>query len=51
VRVLREREAERKARPHTPDAPAHTDVSTSTPDALVHAIRQALAAGEAGRAR
>ena len=40
VRLLKDREAERKARLHT-GAPAHTDVSTSTPDDLVHAIRQA----------
>jgi Arc/MetJ-type ribon-helix-helix transcriptional regulator len=51
VRVLRDREARREARPHTSDAPTHTDVSTSTPDDLVRAIRQALEAGEAGRAR
>jgi Arc/MetJ-type ribon-helix-helix transcriptional regulator len=51
VRLLKDREAERKARLHTPGAPAHTDVSTSTPDDLVHAIRQALEVGEAGRAR
>ena len=51
VRVLRDREAGHKARQHTPDAPAHTDVFTSTPDDLMDAIRQALEAGEAGRAR
>jgi len=51
VRLLKDREAERTARPHTPDAPAHTDISTSTPDDLVHAIRQALEVGEAERAR
>jgi len=51
VRVLRDREARRKARQHTPDTPVHTDVLTSTPDDLVHAIRQALEVGEAGRAR
>ncbi len=51
VRMLRDREAGQKARPHTPDAPAATDVLTSTPDDVVHAIRQALEAGEAGQAR
>jgi Arc/MetJ-type ribon-helix-helix transcriptional regulator len=51
VRVLRDQEAGRTARPHTPDAPAPLDVATSTPDDLVQAIRQALATGEAGRAR
>ena len=49
VRVLRDQEAGRTARPHPPDA--SLDVATSTPDDLVHAIRQALEAGEAGRAR
>jgi Arc/MetJ-type ribon-helix-helix transcriptional regulator len=51
VRMLRDREAGQKARPHTPDAPAHTDVSTSTSDDVVHAIRQAMETGEAGHAR
>ncbi len=51
VRVLRDQEAGRLARPHTPHAPAHPDVATSPPDELVQAIRQALATGEAGRAR
>jgi Arc/MetJ-type ribon-helix-helix transcriptional regulator len=51
VRVLRDQEAGRAVRPHTPDAIVHPDVATSTPDELVHAIRQALATGEAGRAR
>jgi Arc/MetJ-type ribon-helix-helix transcriptional regulator len=51
VRVLRDQEAGRPARSHTPDTPAHPDVATSPPDDLVQAIRQALATGEAGRAR
>ncbi len=51
VRVLRDQEAGRIARPHTSGAPAHPDVATSPPDDLVQAIRQALATGEAGRAR
>jgi Arc/MetJ-type ribon-helix-helix transcriptional regulator len=51
VRVLRDHEAERTAHPATPDTPAHPDVATSTPEDLVQAIRQALATGEAGRAR
>jgi Arc/MetJ-type ribon-helix-helix transcriptional regulator len=51
VRVLRDQEAGRTARSHTPDAPPYPDVATSTPDALVQAIRQALETGEAGRAR
>jgi len=51
VRVLRDQEAGRTARPHTPDTPAHPDVATSTPGDLVHTIRQALETGEAGRAR
>ena len=51
VRVLRDQEAEHTARPHTPDTPAHLDVTTSSPEALVQAIRQALATGEAGQAR
>ena len=51
VRVLRDQEAGRR-RVHTrPTTPVHPDVATSTPDELVHAIRQALATGEAGRAR
>jgi Arc/MetJ-type ribon-helix-helix transcriptional regulator len=51
VRMLRDQEAEHTARPHTPDAPAHPDVATSPPEDLVQAIRQALATGEARRAR
>jgi Arc/MetJ-type ribon-helix-helix transcriptional regulator len=51
VRVLRDQQAERRARPPTPDAPVHPDVATSTPDDLVQAIRQALETGEAGRAQ
>jgi Arc/MetJ-type ribon-helix-helix transcriptional regulator len=51
VRVLRDQEAGRTARPHTPDAPAHPDVAPSTPEDLVQAMRQALETGEAGRAR
>ena len=51
VRVLRAQEAERTARPPTPNAPAPPDVATSTPDDLVQAIRQALATGAAERAR
>src|SRR2546421_12064559 len=50
VRVLRDQEAGRLARSHTPDAPPYPDVATSTPDDLVQAIRQALETGEAGRA-
>src|SRR5438128_10208154 len=49
VRMLRDQEAGRTARPHPPEAPP--DSATSTPDDLVQAIRQALEAGEAGRAR
>ena len=51
VRVLRDQEAMRGTRQHTSDTPAHPDVSIRTPDEVVHAIRQALEAGEAGRAR
>lgn len=51
VRVHRDQEVVRKARQHTPDAPAHTDVSTHTPDDLVRMVRQALETGEVGRAR
>jgi Arc/MetJ-type ribon-helix-helix transcriptional regulator len=51
VRVLRDQEAGRTARLHTPDTPAPSDIATSTPDDFVQAIRQALEAGEAGRAR
>jgi Arc/MetJ-type ribon-helix-helix transcriptional regulator len=51
VRVLRDQEAGRTVRPHTPDAPAPLDIATSTPEDLVQAIRQALETGEAGRAR
>jgi Arc/MetJ-type ribon-helix-helix transcriptional regulator len=51
VRVLRDQEAGRTARPHTPETPGAIDITTSTPDELVRAIRQALAMGEAGRAR
>lgn len=51
VRVLRDQEAERTARPHMPDALAHPDVAPSTPADLVQAIRQALVTGEAGQAR
>jgi hypothetical protein len=49
VRVLRDQEAGRTARPHPSGAPPAS--ATSTPDDLVQAIRQALEAGEAGRAR
>ena len=51
VRLLRDQEAGHTARPPTPDAPAPPDVAIDTPDALVQEIRQALAIGEAGRAR
>ena len=51
VRMLRDQEVVRKARQHTPDATAPTDVSTHTPDDLVCMVRQALETGEAGRAR
>jgi Arc/MetJ-type ribon-helix-helix transcriptional regulator len=51
VRVLRDQKAGRTARPHTPETPGAIDITTSTPDELVRAIRQALAMGEAGRAR
>jgi hypothetical protein len=50
VRVLRDQEAGRTARPHPSGAPPPAS-ATSTPDDLVQAIRQALEAGEAGRAR
>src|SRR5262249_61905957 len=51
VRVLRDQEAGPTARPHTPDTPAHLAVTTSTPEDLVQAIRQALATGEVGQAQ
>ena len=51
VRVLRDREAGQKAPQYIPDTSAPTDISTSTPDDLMRAIRQALEAGEAGQAR
>lgn len=51
VRVLRDQEAGPTARPHTPDTPAHLAVTTSTPEDLVQAMRQALATGEAGQAQ
>ena len=51
VRVLRDQDAGRMARPHTPETPGPIDITTSTPDELVRAIRQALERGEAGRAR
>lgn len=51
MRVLRDQEAGRPARPHTPATPVPLDMTTSTPDELVRAIRQALETGEAGRAR
>jgi len=51
VRVLRDQEAGRTAHPHTTETPVAIDLTTSTPEELVHAIRQALATGEAGRAR
>jgi Arc/MetJ-type ribon-helix-helix transcriptional regulator len=51
VRMLRDQEAGRTARPHTPETPGLLDMTTSTPDELVRAIRQALETGEAGRAR
>jgi len=51
VRVLRDQEAGHTARPHTPDTPARLDIATSTPEALVQAICEALATGEAGQAR
>jgi Arc/MetJ-type ribon-helix-helix transcriptional regulator len=51
MRVLRDQDAGRTARPHTPETPVPLDMTTSTPDELVRAIRQALETGEAGRAR
>jgi hypothetical protein len=51
VRVLRDQDAGRTVHPHTPETLVAIDISTSTPDELVRAIRQALAMGEAGRAR
>jgi Arc/MetJ-type ribon-helix-helix transcriptional regulator len=51
VRMLRDQDAGRTARPHTPEIPVVIDITTSTPNELVRAIRQALATGEAGRAR
>jgi Arc/MetJ-type ribon-helix-helix transcriptional regulator len=51
VRLLRDRGAMQQVPQHTSDASAVVDVAARTPDDLVHAIRQALEAGEAGRAR
>ena len=51
VRMLRDQEAGKTASQHTSDTPAPTDIAISTPGDVVDAIRQALATGEAERAR
>lgn len=51
VRLLRDQKAALRVPQHSRATPTDTAVSPGAPEDMVHAIQQALAAGEAGRAR